>query len=286
MTSRFSTSNYLSIFYQNNYIPEEYFKDRNLFEVLFHQQISRNHEFDVSGRYTLQRGELGDKDFIFSLRYTLRMNIPVQKIAEYTTLSGNISNMGVRKTEGIRLMLGKHLSITDRSGNFIFKNIPPGDYFLEVDRSTTEINDIPNVNFPAALNLTRKDNIYNFGLTSASAIKGNVQFNETDTNGQPFENKKKESIVIEASNGEQIFRKIVSINENFDFTYLQPGNWIVKLYRNGLDKRYKIATDTFNFTLKPAETKTISIHIIKQQTEIRYQQEAIKVEYHVTRKLK
>ncbi|MDE5431002.1 hypothetical protein [Elizabethkingia meningoseptica] len=286
VTSRFSTSNYLSIFYQNNYIPEEYFKDRNLFEVLFHQQISRNHEFDVSGRYTLQRGELGDKDFIFSLRYTLRMNIPVQKIAEYTTLSGNISNMGVRKTEGIRLMLGKHLSIADKSGNFIFKNIPPGDYFLEVDRSTTEINDIPNVNFPAALNLTRKDNIYNFGLTSASAIKGNVQFNEIDTNRQPFENKKKESIVVEASNGEQIFRKIVSINENFDFTYLQPGNWIVKLYRNGLDKRYKIATDTFNFTLKPAETKTISIHIIKQQTEIRYQQEAIKVEYHVTRKLK
>ena len=35
ITNRFTDNNYLSLFYQNNYIPEEYFKDRNLFEVLF-----------------------------------------------------------------------------------------------------------------------------------------------------------------------------------------------------------------------------------------------------------
>lgn len=78
-------------------MPEDYFKDRNLFEALFHHQLFRNHEIDLSGRYNLQRGDLSNKDFIVSLRYTLRMNVPVQKIAEYTTLSGNISNLGVKK---------------------------------------------------------------------------------------------------------------------------------------------------------------------------------------------
>jgi len=294
ISSRLSQYNSLSLFYQNNYIPEEYYKDRNLFELIFHQQISRNHGLDISGRYALQRGELGDKDFIFSLRYTLRMNIPVQKTAEYTSLTGNISNMGVKKTDGIRLLLGNHLSVTDINGNFTFKNIVPGDYYLEIDRSTTDMNDIPNVSFPAQVSLVNKENIFNFGLTSAANIKGHIRLNEQNNTDQqentlpvtPQDKKKKESIVIEATNGEQIYRKICSINEDFDFTYLRPGEWTVKLYRNGLDKRYKIATDNFRFTLNAAESKTINIYIVKQQTEIKFQQEPVKIEYNNSKKTK
>ncbi|MGG5210626.1 hypothetical protein ACQWU4_17000 [Chryseobacterium sp. MIQD13] len=290
--SRFSDKSSLSIFYQNNYIPEEYFRDRNLFEVLFHQQLFRGSELDLSGRYALQRGELGNKDFIFSLRYTLRLNVPVQKTADYTSLSGNISNLGVKKTEGIKLMLGSHLSVTDKDGNYLFKNVIPGDYFLEIDRSTTEINDIPNISLPASLHLINKENAFNFGLTTASTIKGIILLSEDEEKNQysfvhfqpKTEKKKKQSIIIEVSDGEKTYRKIAFIGETFDFTYLRPGEWKVKLYRNGLDKRYKIAVDSFQFNLKSSETKSITVHIVKQQSEIKYQQETIKVGYNEIKK--
>ncbi|ASK30898.1 hypothetical protein CEY12_12580 [Chryseobacterium sp. T16E-39] len=294
IVSRFSPKTELSIFYQNNYIPEEYFNDRNLFEVLFRQRIFPGHEFDVSGRYALQRGELGNKDFIFSLRYTWRLNVPVKKIAEYTTLSGNIGNLGVKKTEGIRLVMGSHLSVTDKNGNFIFKNVSPGDYLLEIDRSTTEINDISDISLPAPVILSNKENVFNFGLTTAANIQGTIQFNETADKDQisfaqlslKKEKKKKESIIIEASNGEQIYRKVAFIGEGFDFTYLRPGEWNVKLYRNGLDKRYKISVDNFHFTLKSSETKTLTVEVIKQQTEVKYQKESIKVGYNTIKRQK
>lgn len=112
------------------------------------------------------------------------MNIPVQKTAEYTSLTGNINNMGVKKTDGIRLLLGNHLSVTDINGNFTFKNIVPGDYYLEIDRSTTEMNDIPNVRFPAQVSLVNKDNIFNFGLTRAANIKGHIRLNEQSNMSQ------------------------------------------------------------------------------------------------------
>ncbi|WP_267406837.1 MULTISPECIES: hypothetical protein [unclassified Chryseobacterium] len=290
--SRLSDKTNFSLFYQNNYMPEEYFKDRNLFELLFHQQIFPGNELDLSGRYSLQRGELGNKDFIFSLRYTLRMRIPVQKIAEYTTLSGNIGNLGVKKTEGIKLMLGSYLSVTDKNGNYVFKNIIPGDYYLEIDRSTTQINDITNVSLPASVHLNEKENIFNFGLTTASSIEGTVQLSENE-NQYSFakfppnrDKKKKESIIIEATNGDQTYRKIVVIGDAFDFTYLRPGNWKVKLYRNGLDKRYKISAENFELNLKPSEKQNITIHITKQQSEIKYQQESIKVGYNEIKKKK
>jgi len=290
--SRISDKTNFSVFYQNNYMPEEYFKDRNLFELLFHQQIFPGNEVDISGRYSLQRGELGNKDFIFSLRYTLRLQVPVQKTAEYTTLSGNINNLGVKRTEGVKLMLGNYLSVTDQHGNYVFKNIIPGDYYLEIDRSTTHLNDIADVSLPASLHLINKENIFNFGLTTAAGIEGSIHLSE---NEDPYrfakfppnrDRKKRESIIIEATNGDQTYRKIVFIGDTFDFTYLKPGNWKVKLYRNGLDKRYKISVENFELNLKPSEKQNIAIHIIKQQSEIKYQQESIKVGYNEIKKKK
>lgn len=279
--SRFSDKTSLSVFYQNNYIPEEYFKDRNLFELVFHQQLFPGNELDLSGRYSLQRGEIGHKDFIFSMRYTWRPDIPVQKVAEYISLSGNVRNLGVRKTEGIRLMLGSYLSITDKEGNYTFKNVTPGNYFLEIDRSATEINDIPTSAFPVALALVNKENIFNFGLTNAANVQGHIRLVETEAEPQIMQKgkNKKESIILEAVSNDQTYRKVCFIGEDFDFTYLRPGDWTVKVYRNGLDKRYKISMDKFQFTLKPAETKKLSIQIVKQQLEIKYQQESLKVGY-------
>lgn len=290
--SKFSEKTSVSIFYQNNYIPEEYFKDRNLFEFLFHQQLFPGNELDLSGRYSLQRGQIGDKDFIFSVRYTWRPNIPVQKTAQYTSLSGNVGNLGIKKTDGIRLMLGNYLSVTDKDGNYIFKNIIPGNYFLEIDRSTTAINDIPTVVFPAAVSLINEENIFNFGLTTAAKVQGYIRLSETEEKSLPdietiqFKKgrNKRESIIIEAISNDQTYRKVCFIEENFDFTYLRPGDWTIKLYRNGLDKRYKILNDKFQFTLKPSEVKKIDIQIVKQQIEIKYQQESLRVGYNKIKK--
>lgn len=290
--SRISEQTNFSIFYQNNYMPEDYYTDRNLFEILFHQQVFPGHAIDISGRYTLQRGEIGNKDFLFVLRYTLQMNIPVQKTTEYISLSGNIENLGVKTVEGIRLTLGNHLSVTDPNGNFSFKNIVPGNYVLEIDRSTTAINDIPMTNIPVSLNLTNKENIYNFALTSAAGIQGTIHFTQLDEHKSfarfpaKTEKKKKESIIIEATNGDQVYRKIAVIGETFDFTYLRPGEWQLKIFRNGLDKKYKIPIDQYRFSLHPSENKNLTIEVIKQQSEIKYQQDPIKVTYNEMKKQK
>ncbi len=105
--------------------------------------------------------------------------------------------------------------------------------------------------------LTDKENVYNFGLTTAANVQGHIRMIETETEPQTLQKgkNKKESIILEAVSNEQTYRKICFIGEDFDFTYLRPGDWTVKVYRNGLDKRYKISTDKFEFTLKPAETK-------------------------------
>jgi hypothetical protein len=132
--------------------------------------------------------------------------------------------------------------------------------------------------------LSNKENVFNFGLTTAAGIQGHINLQEADTNIQ--RKNKKESIILEAVSNEQTYRKICFIDEDFDFTYLRPGEWTVKLYRNGLDKRYKISMDKFQFTLQPGEVKKINIQIVKQQIEIKYQKESLKVGYNEIKKKK
>lgn len=210
----------------------------------------------------------------------MRINIPIKKIAEYVTLSGNISRLNIQKIDGIKLTLGNYISITDKNGNYTFKNIIPGDYFLEIDRSTLNITDITTIPLPILLSLNSRDNIFNFGLTTAATIYGDLEFFDKKNNSSD----KKESVIVEASHNEETFRKIVVLGEKFNFTYLRPGDWKVTIYRNGLDKRYKIAVDTFKFNLKASEEKEIKIKVSKQQNEIKYQQETIKINYNIHKK--
>lgn len=285
--SQLTQKSNLSLFYQNDYQPEEYYADRNILELLYQQEIGTKHILNLSGRYTLQQGEMGHKDYIFSLRYTFRLNTPIKKTASYTSVSGSIINMGVKNTEGIRLILGNQTAITNIHGNYVFKNIIPGNHILEIDRNTIEIDDIPNIKLPVLLNLNGKENSFSFGLTKAAKIEGEIEYREVETKNNivlaghnpVFKKNKSNSIIIEASNGLQSIKKICTLGESFDFTYLQPGEWTVKLYRNGLDKKYKIAEDVFHLLLKPGATNKIKIKIVKQQTEIKFQDEGVKISY-------
>ncbi len=288
--SRFSNSSYVSLYYQNNYQPEEYYKDRNLFELRYHQQIYKTQSIDLSGRYMLQRGTLNNKDFIVSLRYVAGINMPLKKMENYTMLSGYVMNLGVKKTEGVKLVLGNHSTLTDKNGYYIFKNVVPGKYILEIDRSTIDLNDISDIPLPTPLELVQKENNFNFGLTKAAMIKGSVHVEEVGVKDQDIvltgyqpasvkKNKSIQSIIIEAGNGTDLYRKICTLGDEFDFTWLRPGTWKVKIYRNGLDKRYKIAIDYFEFELKANDIHLVNINVLKQQTEIRFQQDGLKISY-------
>ena len=123
--------------------------------------------------------------------------------------------------------MGNNLSVTNKNGDYLFKNVNPGDYILEIDRTTTEINDIPDTNVPVSLILTGKENIYNFGLTSAAKILGKIEYKEHENNLQfaQLSTKKNENLIAEVTNGNQTFRKLALLGDYFDFTYLRPGDW-------------------------------------------------------------
>lgn len=269
----------INVFYQSNYLPEEYFKDRNQFEGSVRQNFNANHSLELSGRYLMHRGQLGDKDFIVSLKYHTQLNLPIKKIIEYSSLTGKISNTNYN-IEGIRVRLGNETAITDNNGNYIFKNIVPGEYYLDIDKSTLPIGSITDIKLPTALSIQNiKTNNLDFEVKKAASVKGTIKISQANNTKLDLKKISTANIIIEANDGNQIIRKISSLNNNFDFTYLRPGKWNIKVYANTLPNNFYIQNESIQFELNSGEVKEIEIKINYSQKEVRFQQEAIKIGY-------
>ncbi|MGE6353111.1 hypothetical protein ACQKCJ_04455 [Flavobacterium sp. NPDC079362] len=269
-----------SLFYQNTYYLEDYYTDRNLLELALNYRVAPNQQINILSRYALAQHQIENKDFAFSVRYVLDINAPIKKIKEYGFFEGNITNLGSAQIKDIKLHLGPYSAITDENGHFLFKNVKPDIYFLEIEEGTLGVQDITDIDIPAKVTIIEGGNYFNFGITKASGIKGIILLDEKDADS------KDQSVIVEVISDSQVFRKICDITKPFDFTYLRPGDWKLKVYRNGLDSKYKIQTDDINLTLNPDEDQQVQVKISKTEKEIKYLQKPMRVGFNTSKEKK
>ena len=87
-------------------------------------------------------------------------------------------------------------------------------------------------------------------------------------------------MVIEASSPDLVLRKMCEIGETFDFTYLRPGEWRVKIYGSGPQSRYSLPTEEYRLTLASGEAQHIVVPVEIKEKKIQFQQQSIPVNYH------
>ncbi len=272
--SNFSEKTTIGLFYQNSYSLENYYRDRNLFELRFNHKFLQAHEIDISSRYSLMQQEIDKRDIVFSIKYILHLNVPIKRKYDYGILTGKITSSDNTNVEGIKLYLDDNVAITDRIGDFMFTDIKPGNKFVEIDKSTIGIHDITTVLLPKEIDVKSGENFLTFGIVKSSKLVGTILFDNKDKRSEITKN---ESIIVEIKNDKEVFRKICPLNEKFVFKNLRPGTWHIRVYRNGLSKQFKINTKNFVVNLEANEEKVIDVEIVKQAKKIKYQQKSIKI---------
>ncbi|MBU2651923.1 MAG: hypothetical protein KKA81_13420 [Bacteroidetes bacterium] len=260
-----------SIQYQNNFSQEEYYRNRNLFEVNVNYRFFRDHNITAICSYTLQEKKLSNPDYSFSLSYSCNINVPIRKTGDIGSLRGNIANLGVKTTEGIILYLNGQATSTDEYGNFTFNNVPKGEYFLLLDKSSIEMRDIPNVNFPLPVEiLADQETVLAFGITRAVVVKGRLNLEIQESKVKLLEEKetKPVQLILEIRNGEESIKILNETDGSFTFPFLRPGDWTLKIYRNGLGPEYIIEKTEFSLDLQPGDNRQIEINIRKKERKL------------------
>jgi hypothetical protein len=260
--------------FQSDYELKEYYRDRSLLSLQLHHQPNPRHVFEISTNYNLVKNSLYKKDLNIQVRYTYNLNFPVSKKKNIGSLSGKVINKSTERVDGIMFNLNGQKSVTDKKGYFKFPALKAGTYTLTMDDSNFDINTIAATSGPYEINIEPGKEIqFVTELTKAAKIRGKITIKEDKTDGKGFypitEEIKK--LIVEASNGTEVFRVFTDREGNCYFNDLRPGTWIIRVFKNGIPSGYQLEKEQLTIDLKPADEKEFEINIRKKNREIKFQ---------------
>lgn len=266
---------FVSFDYQSDYELKEYYRDRSLLSLQLHQELWSNHELNLSTNYNMAKNSLNRKELSIQLRYTYTLNYPLSKKKDVGSLTGKIINKGVEKIGGIIINLDGQLTMTDKNGDFRFPMARTGSYHLLLDETSFGIGTITSTPGPHPVEIQPgKETQFEIELTKAAALQGNLLIQEdastTDKGYYPIK-EEINKLIIEASNGQEMFRIFSANDGTYRFNDLRPGQWTVKVYSNGIPNGYKLEKDLFNLELSSGENKQLDIIIHKKNRVIKLQ---------------
>lgn len=272
--SRITKSTNVKFQYQNNFAIEEYYRDRNLMEFHLAQTIKKQHEISVSARYALQRQTVDQGDFSVAAHYKYNFGIPLEGKEKQSTLLGQIFSNNSESIEGIVLHLNGRTAVTNELGQFKFKSLAPGKYYLLLDKSSLAIHQIPDIPVPIQVEIIEgQDANISFGLTTSVTISGSLDIIPKKL--LTSNNSKMEMpgpILVQLTNGEDTFRQITEKDGTFIFSGLRPGEWNLNIIANDLYKQYIFEENEFELNMKPGQKENIEVRIRKKERKIKFLQ--------------
>lgn len=265
---------------QNSYSIEEYYLNRNLFQFSVDYTFRRKHKISANSYYMLFQNKTEKPDFTFSVTYSLQIGIPLKKTGEMGSVAGTLTGIDGEPVKGILLYLNGRSAVTGEKGGFSFKNLAPGNYRLSAGRDKLNIDEIPDlpVPFTLAVNPGEVTGI-NLQLVKAAGIKGKVSVGEETGSllSSPPETTSLANIVIDLKDDFETKRIITNADGSFDFPLIRPGKWMLRIYKNNVDPRYKITREYFEITLDKGETKKVNIELVPKTRNIIFKSSTISV---------
>ena len=261
--------------YQNDYELVEYYKNRSLLALKANYNVNRKHEIGVSVNYNLRKSSINNTQLTASLNYTYTLNIPVSRKEDIGSLQGKVINNGVDNVEGILFTLAGNIAITDKNGEFDFPFVKTGTHFLFMDNSKSGLNSIAETPGPYKIEIIPGQKcFFEVSLTKSGKITGIIVIEDDENKDKkgfiPVKEELK-NLIIEASNGTEVYRVFTNDDGTFNFEDLRPGQWKVKVYDRGIPKGYKLVTDEYNINLTSEQEKNLNVIIKKKSRRIKFQ---------------
>lgn len=264
-----------SVDFQTDYELKDYYFDRNLLSAQIRREWNTKHEIDFSTNYHLSKNSLSRREFSIQIRYTYKLNLAVSKKRDIGSLTGKLTGKGVEKVNGIIFRINGNMTLTDKTGNFRFPMLPVGKYEMYMDESNFDLHTLAGKPGPYPIEINQGvETKFETFLTKAASINGQLVIKEDEKSGQKGYFAYQEEIdrlIVEVSGGTEVFRLYTSSNGSFHFSDLRPGEWKLKIYKNGLPSGYSIEKEEFTFQLNSGDAISQEIIIHKKTRVIKIQ---------------
>jgi len=261
----------MTLEFQNQYLVEDLYNDRNLLNLKLGYQITRHQLLQLTANRGILHQAPVRKDWFISANYSVRLGLPMVRTMALGSLERKLINGGVNSVDNVVLMLDGQLITTNEDGSFTFNNVRPGKHQLFLDRATIGVRDLPNQKLPIEVDIfAEKSSTVSITMTRSARVTGQVKLEKV----RSFQSKKKEvklpSIIVEASMGEESFLTRADMYGNFVFGSLRPGLWKIRLVPTYWKDDFIIKTPYLEMDLKAGQDETIEMSIKPKQRRVKF----------------
>jgi hypothetical protein len=168
------TSFYVNL--QTDYSDEEYYHDRNIFDLQLRHTFSNNHVLSMQGRHTLLRNSLDNDETAVMLSYTVPFGIPLSRKKSTGVVKGYVYDEETKEPiKDLIIRINGSTAVTDKEGYFIFPSLLPKTYYLSLDKTRIGFNRVPAQKTPIQVEVAGgSSQSVDLGITTGAMLYGRV----------------------------------------------------------------------------------------------------------------
>lgn len=267
----------LNINYRNNFPLEELYKTNSIFNLDFKYKINAKQALSLVVNYSLPSNSK-EKDVFMSLKYDVKFDIPVSKNKNLGHLKGHIKCAEIENVAGVIVNMNEIATVTNRKGEFEFRDLTPDTYYLTLDQQSYDRSYIPAEKLPLAITiLPQKMDSLALHFIKPVSIKGKVTYEEsTQIQSNGFKNKLPQ-LIIKLDNGIDQFFTLANEKGMYSFNEISPGDWNLSIVTKGLENKFEFVDNNKTLKLNSGINETIDFLVKDKSRKINIKSSNIKL---------
>jgi len=267
---------FASFLYRNNYAPDELYEKRSYMDASVLLDLKRHRFTLTGGRSFIPNIRNSDQNTLFfSLKYALKLNVPLSRKRNIGTVKGRLMGSGFPK-QGNLIQLGNHKFLTDSTGMFSFEGVAPDRYYLSINQNESK-NDgvVPNVRMPMFVDVKADSlKIIEIPFTRTGSITGKVEFMKPNQTGLSSILGQRPTVLIKLANETTSFLTELNDKDEFSFKEMKPGNWTLSAIIPGNQDRFVIDDNQKQFDIEIDKTMKAVFKIRPNEKRIHFSEKS------------
>ena len=257
--------------FQNNYLVEDLYNDRNLLNFALDWQALDNHKLRAVANYGILHQQPIRRDWYMSASYAFKVGVPLKKMLSLGSVQGQIQNNGVDRVDKVVLILDGQLVTTDELGRFKFNNVRPGHHQIFIDKRSIGVRDMPDIKMPIEIDVLPEQTAkVSFGLTRSGSISGKVEMVKVRVIQSSKEKIVLPRVIVEVSNGDEKHLTQTNAEGEFLFGSLRPGTWHIRIIPTYWKDKFIIKIGEVDVVLAADGSEEVKLLIQPKVREIKF----------------
>jgi len=270
---------YASFLYRNNYAPDELYVRRSFVDASVVLDLKR-HVFSFSGgrSYIPNVDNTDQNTLFFSIKYALRLNVPLGRKKNIGTVKGQLTGFGYRK-QGNLIQLGSHKFMTDSTGMFTFDGVAPDQYYLSITQNESGSEGVvPVVRMPMLVDV-RPDSlsVVEIPLTRTGSIAGRIEFLKAKQNGLSSVLTERPVVLVKLHGENGSYLTELNDKGEFSFREIRPGSWEISVFIPGSQDRFVVEDGNRQLTVETDKTLDLTFRIKPNEKRIHFSERNFEV---------